>query len=159
MIDNLRIERIEVRAEDDPAIAPYVHEKQIEFIKCEKGGDTLIDTARKVIWSLLLSLFSFPYSLFSLVMPMLCKVLLRPHHPTILFLILDPNPILHLYLYLIHLLILIPVLFMRWRYECPHIIPLQYLPCASPVMNEKSGSLFSLLIYCALLHLIFLFVT
>ena len=37
-----------MRAEDDPDIAPYVHEKQIEFIKCEKGGDTLIDTARKV---------------------------------------------------------------------------------------------------------------
>ena len=48
MIDNLRIERIEVRAEDDPDIAPYVHEKQIEFIKCEKGGDTLLETARKV---------------------------------------------------------------------------------------------------------------
>lgn len=37
-----------MRAEDDPDIAPYVHEKQIEFIKCEKGGDTLTDTARKV---------------------------------------------------------------------------------------------------------------
>ena len=71
VIDNLRIERIEVRAEDDPDIAPYVHEKQIEFIKCEKGGDTLTDTARKVTW--------FSFFLLSLVIPMLYTVHLLSH--------------------------------------------------------------------------------
>ena len=48
VINNLRIERIEVRAEDDPDIAPYVHEKQIEFIKCEKGTETAVQTVKKV---------------------------------------------------------------------------------------------------------------
>jgi hypothetical protein len=48
VINNLKIERIEVRSEDDPAIAPYVHEKQIEFIKCEKGGESVLQTAKKV---------------------------------------------------------------------------------------------------------------
>jgi ERCC4-related helicase len=33
VINNMKVERVEVRSEDDPAIAPYVHEKQIEFIK------------------------------------------------------------------------------------------------------------------------------
>ena len=44
----MRIERIEVRAEDDPDIAQYVHEKQIEFIKCEKVGESTLQTAKKV---------------------------------------------------------------------------------------------------------------
>ena len=48
MINNLRIERIEVRAEDDPDIAPYVHEKQIEFVKCEKGIETVVQSVKKV---------------------------------------------------------------------------------------------------------------
>ena len=48
VINNLRIEHIEVRSEDDPDIAPYVHEKQIEFIKCEKGAETVLQTVKKV---------------------------------------------------------------------------------------------------------------
>ena len=48
VINNLRIERIEVRAEDDPDIAPYVHEKQIEFVKCEKGIETVVQSVKKV---------------------------------------------------------------------------------------------------------------
>ena len=37
-----------MRAEDDPDIAPYVHEKQIEFIKCEKGAETAVQIIKKV---------------------------------------------------------------------------------------------------------------
>ena len=52
VINNLRIEHIEVRTEDDQDIAPYVHEKQIEFVMCEKGAGTAMQTIKKVRWSL-----------------------------------------------------------------------------------------------------------
>lgn len=49
VIDNLKIAHIEVRVEDDPAIAQYVHKKQIEFVKCDKGGESLMQGIRKDI--------------------------------------------------------------------------------------------------------------
>ncbi len=37
VIYNLRIAHIEIRAEDDPEVAPYRHERQIETILCPQG--------------------------------------------------------------------------------------------------------------------------
>ncbi len=33
----MRISHIEIRTEDDPDVTPYVHEKQIEIIKCDEA--------------------------------------------------------------------------------------------------------------------------
>eukprot|EP01040_Poterioochromonas_malhamensis_P012069 gene12069-13191_t len=37
VVQNLRISHIEIRTEDDPDVTPYVHEKQIEIIKCDEA--------------------------------------------------------------------------------------------------------------------------
>lgn len=48
MITNLRIAHIEIRTEEDPALAPYVNDRLIETIRCEpgcKGHDQMIKKA------------------------------------------------------------------------------------------------------------------
>lgn len=49
VIDNLKIAHIEARFEDDPAIAPYVHEKQVEYVKCERGVESNLKVIKKEI--------------------------------------------------------------------------------------------------------------
>lgn len=37
MVDNLLIAHIELRAENDPELQPYTHERQIDIVVCEHG--------------------------------------------------------------------------------------------------------------------------
>ena len=37
VVDNLHISHIEIRTEDDPEVAPYRHERQIESVTCCYG--------------------------------------------------------------------------------------------------------------------------
>lgn len=37
VVRNLRISRIELRTEDDPDVAPFVHHKDVEVVRCEEA--------------------------------------------------------------------------------------------------------------------------
>ena len=47
VIKNLKIEHIEVRAEDDPELAPFVHDKQVEIVMAEKGCESFMQSLKK----------------------------------------------------------------------------------------------------------------
>lgn len=47
LVQTLKIAAIEIRTEDDPDIAPYCHDKQIEVISCKAGLEAGLDTLRQ----------------------------------------------------------------------------------------------------------------
>jgi ERCC4-related helicase len=53
VINNLLIAHVELRAEDDPELAPYTHQRQIEVVVCQQGAYNGIQAVRKHINSLM----------------------------------------------------------------------------------------------------------
>lgn len=53
MINNLLIAHIEMRAEDDPELAPYTHQRQIDIVVCPQGTYSGIQTVRRHLNSLM----------------------------------------------------------------------------------------------------------
>lgn len=53
VINNLLISHIELRLEDDPELAPYTHQRQIDVVVCGQGSYHGIQSVRKYIDSLL----------------------------------------------------------------------------------------------------------
>jgi ERCC4-related helicase len=53
VVDNLKISHIEVRLDDDPDVAQYTHDKQVEYIRCESGAASALAGIKKDVSELM----------------------------------------------------------------------------------------------------------
>jgi Fanconi anemia group M protein len=49
VLTHLQIAHIELRAEDDPEVLPYTHQRQMEVVVCEQGAYSGIQSARRAV--------------------------------------------------------------------------------------------------------------
>ena len=53
VIRNLQIAHIELRAEDDPEVLPYTHQRQIDVVVCDQGAYCGVQAVRKYLNALM----------------------------------------------------------------------------------------------------------